>query len=168
MYCNLKLYQYSTPLRMNKHISKWLVIFFMLVSCSKPLDDYPYENEFIKYIDDTFDLKLIDDRVYYLLPLYSCEPCLSLNINMLANEINGKNVIPILIGNTSEEQWLEMIDKIKSKYPTILEDRDDESRYYELGLGKPLLVHYHSQGGSKYMVVADNKVHLAKAYLNTL
>ena len=141
------------------------VLLFLFTACNPQLEKYNYENELSTYFNEAFNHDLSQEIIYYLLPLSNCEPSLSLNLRMLEEDVNNTTIVPILIGSTSDELWQKSIQEIKNKFTLVLEDKDNISRYYELGLGKPLLIHYHNKSDVKYLVVDDQKVIIAQQYL---
>lgn len=149
-----------------KYVNLFLLIF--VVSCTYNVQKYKYLNNFESYLHDTFGHKIIENRIYYLLPLNSCEPCVDQNLQMLANESKNEKIIPILIGVTTNKVWLDLINKMNSNFSLILEDKNGESKHYVLGIGKPILIHYYDYTRCNFMLVSENKIDLAKKYLDEL
>lgn len=81
-------------LSIKTNLSIFILLFFVsLISCDSKLESkYKYEKDFKNYLSDIHDLnKKITNQIYYIVPLYSCSPCVDKNLKFLKSLNKIKN-----------------------------------------------------------------------------
>lgn len=112
-------------------------IFLVIIpfySCShKNETHYKYFEGFKFYLKSTFKMDISvnkDEKIFYVLLLDGCEPCMKYNSEILL-ELQNDNIIPILIGKPSNDRWNDFIKSLKKKW-TVLEDVNNEIFFMKL------------------------------------
>jgi hypothetical protein len=147
----------------------FLLFFNSLNSCdSKPESQYKYEKGFKNYLSDVHDINnKIINQIYYIVPLYSCSPCVDKNLSFLSSLNKMKNFKIILIGESSKISHQSMVNSITKKHNTLF-DKENKAQFYELGLGKPIIIHFENEIPIHYQQIGDNQINEIHDYFNNL
>ncbi|HET8861336.1 hypothetical protein [Marivirga sp.] len=157
-------------LSIKTNLSIFILLFFVsLISCdSKPESQYKYEKDFKNYLSDVHNLNNnIINQIYYIVPLYSCSPCVDKNLKFLSSLNKIKNFKIILIGESSRKSHQSMVNSINKNHVTLF-DKENKAQFYELGLGKPIIIHFENEIPIHYQQIGDNQINEIYDYFNKL
>lgn len=137
----------------------------LLNFCGTKKNNTDCEN-FKNYLTENFCLtdSILNNSVYYLLPLEVCKSTVHLHIDAL-KEYPQSNLIPIIIGKTLNPQYKIELNSLKEKYSTMLEDIKGNAFIYDIGLGKPLLIHIRQGKCIYYEFIWDDAINDIQKYL---
>jgi len=146
-----------------------VLVSILLSSCeSAPESQYKYEKSFKTYMSDVHEENdKIINQIYYIVPLYSCSPCVNKNLKFLSALNKIENFKIILIGEATKSSHLEMVNSIINRHATLI-DKENKAQFYELGLGKPIIIHFENEVPIHYQQIGDNQITEIHDYFNKL
>lgn len=130
-----------------------LIFTLLLISC-KQESSYTYLSDLENYLYTELGIetsKLKENEYIFILPLQSCDPCISKNFELIKNSTNDIHIV--LVGKP--KPWQIPYIEIFNKRFSVFEDLNEIAFEYETGLGKPLLVSKTS-GNIKVTVMYDD------------
>jgi len=152
-----------------------LVAVAVALGCSNPSKQSAeggsckYLNGFSLYLSNSFGEKLSESKenLFYLLPLESCEPCLSLHLDLLVRLKNpDEKIILVLIGNNYVAEFQRKLETVENKY-RCLRDPKKLVFQYETGLSKPVIFHLKGNECKYGLVIQDQDLPAVESYLNS-
>lgn len=144
------------------------LLFFSLLGCTSKETACEFYDGFAFYMKNEhhIDISQKASKVYYLMPMSGCEPCVASNLEMLASIPKSENLLIVFINTSDDEQYNIQAKQLKQQH-YFLEDRTGEIHSYETNFGKPLLIHIDKEKCKAYDEITDLKVEEAKNYLLT-
>ncbi|MBC8754295.1 hypothetical protein H2O64_06405 [Kordia sp. YSTF-M3] len=137
-----------------------------LSGCAPKEPKCEFYEGFSFYMKEEHKVKITDEssKIYYLMPLAGCEPCVESNLEMLQTIPKSDSLLIIFIGTADIEKYALEAAALKTKHH-YLEDIDRNISSYETNFGKPLLIHIENETCKAYNQITDLEVEEAKRYL---
>lgn len=157
---------------MDKFILSFFILGLTINSCNnQKCPEYQYLNELKSYFKKVHDVDFTDpinsNKIFYLLPIKSCEPCIKLNLEMLSGLPKTKlsEILVLIVGDTNDNsldpEYQKLINEIKEKHMAII-DSESLIYRYETGLALPILIKLEDGACSTYLQIEDRLVPQAK------
>ena len=132
---------------------------------SKSDSEYVYSEQFIKYTSEVHGFTPQKGRVYYLIDMFSCDPCINANLRLLSELEKNENLEIIYINRPRFNTWNSQIEDINKKF-NYLTDTGGEANLFELGLFKPLLLVFGENEVKDFMNISDFEIEKARRFLD--
>jgi hypothetical protein len=147
--------------------SNWFFFAFAMITISRIRPNYAYEEGIRRYMDETHDLNFskIDNSIFYFLELSGCDPCVQQNITLIEKNIRV-DLVPVFIGETLNAEWINIISTVSQANQKALFDKENKARFYELGMGKPLLIHVKKGEIVYFKAIKDSMLDEVQSYLD--
>jgi hypothetical protein len=72
-----------------------------------------------------------------------------------------------MIGESSKTSHQNMINSITKKHAPFI-DKENKAQFYELGLGKPIIIHFENETPIHYQQIGDNQINEIYDYFTKL
>jgi hypothetical protein len=120
---------------------------------------YPYEEEFLRYLNQTFGINQVSDQAFLVFSLAGCDPCFH-SIMAKLRKTKGRNKIQlIMVGNV-----VDVVDKNDIIHDILrvkcvkFHDFDSEAHKFGIGLGKPIFIQFSGGKCVKFHTLKDSEV----------
>lgn len=110
------------------------------------------------------DINKVQDRVYYILPVNSCEQCVLMSLEMLNNIEKISTVTIVFVSSAKNKRHRDIMKQLEGKFEVLL-DMTSKIYDYETGIGKPLLIHIKNGKPLFVLEIQDNQIQKANDYL---
>lgn len=145
-----------------------LFAIFLSWSCG-PKQECKYSEGIKSYLakEHKISAKKLKVGIFYIINIAGCEPCTDRNLKMLLSLQRKENLFFVMVGITQNPAFQSYLKQIEDKGFVIIKDPKAEIYSYEVGLGKPILIHIEDGFCINRIDVGDFDVDKAKDYISS-